>query len=282
MTPPSNLLDPPEKKTAAGDLRRVGVELEFSGLDVEAAAGIVQGVYGGEIHQISDHRYEVDTPDFSVFTIELDTKYAHPNPTLAENFGSDSLLAEADRSISKTVGDISSGLVPTEIVTPPLPYNQLHTLTAVLDGLRDKSAKGTDSSVLAGFGLHLNPEAASTEAEHIVRMLKAYLICSPKLRDFIQVDATRRLLPHVDPFPEHYIQRVLDPSYGPEQANLIDDYLGDNPTRNRELDLLPLFKHVDENRIVAALNDDRIKARPAYDYRLPDMNLSNDDWSVVT
>ncbi|OBX33760.1 putative amidoligase enzyme [Halomonas elongata] len=38
---------------------------------------------------------------------------------------------------------------------------------------------------------------------------------------------------------------MLDPDYQPDLRTLIDDYLEYNPTRNRELDLLPLFAYLD-------------------------------------
>ncbi len=282
MTQSPQVKDPPNPETADGKIRRVGVELEFGGVTAECAAQIVQSVYGGEIKALSEHRYKVDTPDFSEFVIEVDSKYAHPRDEWEDPADADSFFAEIDKSFSKAVGDLSQGFVPTEIVGPPMPYTELNTLSPILDALRKHGAQGTDQSFVAGFGLHLNPEVASKSPKDITSILQAYVISSPNLRAAIQVDLTRRVLPFIDPFPKAYMQHLLAPGYAPDLAQLIDDYLAFNPTRNRELDLLPLFKHLDEDRIVKALNDSRIKARPTYHYRLPDMKLSDDSWSVVT
>lgn len=276
------LLDPPSVTNSTERPRRVGVELEFNGLDAVQAAVLVQDIFRGEIAPLSDHRIKVETPEYGAFVAEIDTAYAHPNAKLLDSEGADSGLVALDRSLSKAVGDVAGGIVPTEIVSPPLPYTALPKLTELLDALRCAGAGGTESSIVTGFGVHLNVEAGSLEADAMCRLLKAYLIWSPKLREQIGVDFTRSLMPYVDPFPRRYVERVLQADYQPDTETLIGDYLADNPTRNRELDLLPLFKHLDEERIIAALNDDRIKARPAYHYRLPNMNLSDTEWSVVT
>lgn len=282
MADSSGLLKPPNTETAKGMERRVGVELEFSGLSAEEAARLIRDSFGGDIEERSQHRFEVHTPDLDTFVAELDTKFAHPNPDIEKEFGTESALAAADRSVSKIVGDVSQGLVPTEIVTAPLPFSRLPDLTRLIEALRRAGAKGTEANVVAGFGVHLNPEAWSLDAEQIRRLLQAYVIWSPRLREDIDVDAMRRALPYVDPFPSRYVERILAAGYDPDMPDLIGDYLGDNPTRNRELDMLPLFKHIDAERIEAALSDDRIKARPAYHYRLPNMTLADNDWSVVT
>ena len=282
MTHSPQVQHPPNRETATGQTRRVGVELEFGGVSAERAAEIVQSVYGGETTKLSDHRFKVDTPDFSEFIIEVDSTYAHPREEWQDPADANSFIAEIDKSFSKAVGDLSQGFVPTEIVGPPMPYTELDTLSAILDALRAQGAQGTDQSFVAGFGLHLNPEVASKGPKDITSILQAYVISSPDLRTSIEVDFTRRILPFIDPFPKVYMQHLLAPGYTPDLAQLIDDYLEFNPTRNRELDLLPLFKHLDEERVVKALNDERIKARPTYHYRLPDMKLSDESWSVVT
>ena len=62
---------------------------------------------------------------------------------------------------------------------------------------------------------------------------------------------------------------------------LIDDYLTHNPTRNRALDMLPLFRHIDEQRVINVVDDDRIKARPTFHYRLPNCQIDEPDWGLI-
>jgi hypothetical protein len=137
--------------------------------------------------------------------------------------------------------------------------------------------------LLNGFGLHLNPELgpADLAARPIRCVLQAYLLEASALRAEIGVDPMRSLLPFVEAFPKAYRDRVLDPHYDPPLATLIDDYLALNPTRNRELDLLPLFAHLDGDRVARALADPRISARPTWHWRLPNADIEAAGWSVV-
>ncbi|BBI49193.1 hypothetical protein HORIV_16140 [Vreelandella olivaria] len=139
------------------------------------------------------------------------------------------------------IGDMVTGLVPTEIVCPPIPWNELEELDALFEALRKHGAKGTDASLLYGFGLHLNPEVERFDVDYLLAMLRAYLLLAGWLRDEIKVDITREMLPHANPFHKAYALKVLDSRYSPDLDTLIDDYLHHNPTRNRELDMLPLF-----------------------------------------
>jgi hypothetical protein len=56
------------------------------------------------------------------------------------------------------------------------------------------------------------------------------------------------------------------------------DYLHHNPTRNKALDLLPLFAHIDEQLLARYVEDPRIKSRPTLHYRLPDCDIDNPEW----
>ena len=61
-------------------------------------------------------------------------------------------------------------------------------------------------------------------------------------------DSTRAPLGFADPFPIEYARLLAAPDYWPDIPSLIDDYLAFNPTRNRDLDMLPLLLHFDEAR----------------------------------
>ncbi len=174
-----------------------------------------------------------------------------------------------------------TGLVPTEIVCPPIPWDELETLDTLFETLREKGAKGTDASLLYGFGLHLNPEVESQEVEYLLAMMRAYLLLANWLREEIKVDITREVLPHANPFPKEYARKVLDLRYQPDLDTFIDDYLADNPTRNRELDLLPLFAHLRPEHPHALLHGQLTKPRPTFHYRLPNAQLSQPGWGSV-
>ena len=75
-------------------------------------------------------------------------------------------------------------------------------------------------------------------------------------------DPTRDLLGFADPFPADYVRRIVAPDYWPDISLFIDDYLAANPTRNRDLDLLPLLLHLDAGRVRAALPNEKINGPP--------------------
>ncbi len=262
---------PPKQTNAAGKPRRIGVEIEFSGLDLQAAAACVQKVFGGQITEKTPHRLRIKDTDIGDFGVELDTQLAHPK----------SNDSETEREARKLIGDLSSGFVPVEIVGPPAPLDSLDGFDALIEGLRDAGAEGTSDALSFAFGLQLNPEAASLQADDILATLQAYVLMSPLLRRRIDVDVMRRILPYIDPFPGDYVRKILADDYAPDLDALIDDYIELNPTRNRELDMLPLFRHLDADRVTAALDDPLIKSRPTYHYRLPDTNLSKPGWGAV-
>jgi hypothetical protein len=63
---------------------------------------------------------------------------------------------------------------------------------------------------------------------------------------------------------------------------LMRDYLHYNPTRNKALDLLPLFAHLNSDLLAEYVEDERIKSRPTLHYRLPDCDIDNPDWHFST
>ena len=273
---------PPVPKTAAGDTRRVGVEIEFAGLDVGQAARLTHDVFGGEVSETSPHRIAVENTAFGDFMVELDAQVVHKGESDADADASEKILPdEIDTAAREAFGKAVTGIVPVEIVTPPMPWDKLGRVGELVVSLRQAGAKGTDDGLLYAFGLHLNPELPDTEPATVSRHLRAYFVLVEWLRDQIDVDVTRRVMPHSDPFPKDYVLKVLDPDYDPDRNRLISDYLDANPTRNRDLDMLPLFRHMDEAAVTARLNDPLIKARPTFHYRLPDCALGDPDWSPV-
>jgi hypothetical protein len=95
--------------------------------------------------------------------------------------------------------------------------------------------------------MQLNPELPDTDVDSVRGYLQAYLCLEDWLRMRSEVDLTRRLTFFADPFPKAYARTVVDAGYSPNLDRLIDDYLDANPTRNRSLDMLPLFCHLDED-----------------------------------
>ncbi|WP_163559324.1 amidoligase family protein [Halomonas sp. NO4] len=282
---------PPETRNFEGEIRRVGVEIEFAGLPPWETAELVRRCFAGTIREVSPHRLRVEGTRWGDFLVELDTQYAHPDERVLNEVPLRDTERERQRHQmridfhSKTrelIGDVVTGLVPTEIVCPPVPWNELEDLDTLFTALYTRGAKGTDASLLYGFGLHLNPEVASFSVAHLVDELRAYLLLAEWLREEIDIDITREVLPHANPFPKDYALKVLEPDYTPGLDDFIADYLEFNPTRNRELDLYPLLAYLRPNYPHELFTDTLVKPRPTLHYRLPNAQLSQRGWGAVT
>lgn len=258
-----------------GRPRSVGVELEFIGPTPETAARALAAAFGGTVREVDPHSFAVDDSRLGHMGVELDTRYAHPDKT------DPALLGGFGPTLASWIGAAASYFLPCEIVTAPIPVERLHEVDAVVDVLRGLGAKGTQDGALYAFGLHFNIEAPSLEAPTIASVLKAFVLLNGWLRRQVAPDATRSFLGFADPFPEAFVRRLAVAGYRPTAAELIDDYLAANPTRNRDLDLLPLLMFLDEARVRATLPNEKINVRPAFHYRLPDSRVSDPGWSIA-
>lgn len=259
--------------------RKIGVEIEFAGLAPDAAAKVVADCLGGQLDQGDLYFWTVTDTSIGDVDVELDTQYvkAGNNPLQkALETASEELGVE----IRRLIGSASEGLVPTEIVSPPIPVGDLPEMDKLVSALRDAGAEDSTGSPLSAFGLHLNPEIIGEGVGDILPTFQAYMLMSAWLRDQIGIDLARKALPYIDPFPHTYVKHATSPDYKPDLADLIEDYLAENATRNRELDMLPLFAHMDEARVRDTVGDPRIKPRPTFHYRLPEARLSDPDWSI--
>lgn len=273
-------MPPPRPAAAGGEHRRVGVEVEFAALTARDGARVVRDLFGGTIREEDPHRFHVEGTEFGTFVSELDTQYAHRPHGSEETAGADDVLAALRVELRRLFGDVSSVVMPCEIVCPPIPWPDLVHLDRMAGALNAAGATGTRASPFYAFGVQLNVEIAEAEPAWLAAILRAYLLASPWLRAAMSIDLTRRAVSFADPFPAGYAARVLAEDYAPDLPRLIDDYLDHNATRNRELDLLPLFAHLDPARLRPRIDDPRVKARPTFHYRLPDANLDRPDWSI--
>lgn len=285
MTQSKKMMQPPRMLGPEGKPRRVGVELEFAAISAHHGAKLVQSLFGGTIREEDPHRFYVSATQYGEFVCELDSQYVHAAAddeqweTVSE--GAKELLIKFRAEFRRLLGDISAYVVPCEIACPPITLEDLPAVETLVAALRDAGASSTRENPLYAFGAQLNPDIASTDASYLTAMLKAYLLLSDWLRAVINMDTTRRITAFADPFPKPYVMQVLDPDYAPDLPTLIDDYLAANPTRNRELDMLPLFSYLDPERVRAAIDNPLIKPRPTFHYRLPDSRLSEPGWGML-
>lgn len=266
---------PPLMKNSQGQERRVGVEIELTGPKIRDLVDVVESCYPGEVRSVSDYEWEIECPELGTFRIEVDFDLLKRLGRQSHETGD--LL---DEWAGKALNSLASGLAPLEIVSPPIPLSRLAEMDVLVDQLRLEGAKGSKYSLLHAFGLHLNPEAPALTAESMLSYLRAYLCLHDWLVEVDDTDLSRRLSPYIKPFEEDYIEHVLPSVYHPSVEKLIDDYLHFNPTRNRALDMLPLFAFIDEKRVRTAVDSALVKSRPTYHFRLPDCDIDNPAWGI--
>ncbi len=280
------VLLPPLADNEQGEPRKMGLELEFSGLTMERIISLVVLCYGGEPESESDFKKYVRNTRLGDFTVELDwmllQKFARTDYAgqLGKEIGFD-IDPRWQKRVEKLLAATAEPFVPYEISFPPVPFGRIGELEELRKAIYRMRGKGTSASPFNAFGLHLNPEIPSTETDVLLRYLQAFLLLYEWLRLSHNIDLMRDITPFIDPFPDKYVLMVLEPGYRPGRRRLIDDYLEHNPTRNRPLDMLPLFAWLDEDRVLARLGDELIRARPTFHYRLPNSSIDDPNWSFA-
>ncbi len=275
---------PPILHTRDRRTRTAGFELEYAGLTIAHSARIVQAIFGGEVEPISTFVHHVHTPT-GRFAVEIDAavlkEKQYEKPLRAIGFDPDK---HDVRWLEEALLGAASTVVPIEISAPPLPIDQLDPLDELRAKLREARAKGTRASLLYAFGLHINPEVVDPHDINSLRdHLRAVILLYPWLKKSGEIDLSRRLCPYINPFSANYARLILQPDYAPDQDRIIDDYLEFNPTRNRPLDMTPLFVLLDRDRVVHRMAEMHlVKARPTFHYRLPNCMIDEDDWTLAS
>jgi len=264
---------PPVVDKPDGSSRRVGFELEFSGISLEEAADALKSSLGGEVHSKSAAECRVGVDPLGEFNIELDWDF------LKRKAAETAETEEAAKWVER-LSEAAALLVPLEVVCPPIPITDLASLHPMVAALREAGAVGTEESPIAAYGVHINSEIPDLNASTLSCYLKAFVLLQWWLVDAHQVNTARKLSPYVDFYSDAYVIQVLS-RRKPDLDELFADYLEHNADRNRALDLLPMLAAVDETRVRQAIDDPRIKARPAFHYRLPNCQIERPDWSLA-
>lgn len=258
--------------------RKIGVEIEFAGIPIEEVATLTSKVFGGSVRENHALEFFVDS-ELGEFRVELDSK---PLKDLAERAGSKkgSGSFTLARLAIETVRSAARTLVPCEIVAPPLPEAAFSRLDELVAELRASGASGTHDGLLYAFGVHFNPELNDLRAEVIHVHLQSFFLLRPWIKDAFNTDLSRQVTPYIRPHDDAYVALVLGQE-PPTMERLIDEYVRFNPTRNRDLDMLPMLTYLDEERVRKVIDaDEKVNKRPTFHYRLPNAELSDPDWSI--
>ena len=215
-----------------GTPRRVGVEFELQGIPVDELARLTALTFGGDVERVSKAEYLIDVDDQGQYRVEIDYALlkklakAQQGSTDSDGPSIDSLAVD---TLSAAVAFLFMGAVTWFFWRLLLDKHHLEGRS-----LKDRRA-------VYAFGLHLNAEPPDLDAATIAAYMKAF-VC---LFDWIvwqgEVDWSRRITPYIKRYSAEYELELTDPQYWPNQDTLIADYLRAEGTRNRALDMLPMF-----------------------------------------
>jgi hypothetical protein len=279
----SQFRDLPWQDTPDGSPRRIGVEIEMAGVSLDVMARAVRDEFGGRVESVGPAVTHVRDTEFGDFQVELDARVLKDRSYREhlKRLGIE-LNDEDSAALERWLAEAAGRLVPHEIVAPPLPVAMLPRVDRVRAALQKQGARGTQSSLLYAFGLQLNIEVHSQEPDWLTPILQAFMLLYEALVKTGNIDLTRQLSPYIKPFPGSYVRHILQADYQPDTVQLIDDYLEHNQTRNRPLDMLPLFAEIDRERVLSApVERELIKPRPALHYRLPNCEIDDPDWTLA-
>ncbi len=264
--PRDRFLDLPRPDAVSGVPRRVGVEIEMAGLTERQVAAVVTEAIGGTLVEESSYEVAVQGSELGELKCYLDTKYRKGK----------------QHALSRLGLELGREVIPVELVTEPLAPASLPKLEALRETLLRAGAIGSRDGPLLSFGLHLNVEVAGNDPADWRPVLTAFALLEDWLRFSDPIDGSRRLLPFVNSYPRAFVRALLELEQDASRDEIIDLYLRETPTRNRSLDMLPFFAHLDpalSSRTPVDLGS--VSARPTYHYRLPDSRIDEPAWRIA-
>lgn len=273
----------PEKiKNENQQIRRVGYELEYSGVDITTVSNMVAKLFSGNVEKKGKFVHYIKNTQYGDFRVELDTRLLKEKPyeKFLGNFGVDINEFIDTNKLEELIQKVAEVFIPYELITPPIPIDEMNAVETLRAKMQKIKAEGTRSSFIYAFGLHINIESPSTDSETVRRYLQSFLLLFPWIEKVSDIDFSRRVTPFIDSFPGSYRKKVLHKDYTPDTAVLIKDYIAENATRNRPLDMLPIFLEMDREAVGEAA-EEVWSPRPAYHYRLPNCLIDDPDWRIA-
>ena len=257
----------PRPRNADGAVRCVGIEVEFGGVTESRVAELVAQHFGGEITETGNYECKVVGSRIGDVKVLLDTEYRN----------------DADGPLARAALDLGRAVIPVEFVTQPVTPATIPDIDALCRTLAAAGASGTHDGLVLGFGLHLNVAVAGIGVDDVLPTLRAFALTEDWMRTRMPLDRSRRIMPFINPYPAALLDRLCAPDADDWSiVDLTDAYLEAVPSRNHGLDLLPILKHLDGERVDAAVPAARHKSgRPAWHYRLPDCRIDEPDWSIA-
>ncbi|GAB6061054.1 hypothetical protein JCM31598_41710 [Desulfonatronum parangueonense] len=256
----------------------------MGGLELMEIARAVTDVFGGTTISKSSFEIEIENARHGSFRVELDASLLkdHEYRRYLNLIGIDQDNPQTRHRIDDLLARLAGNIVPSEVIAPPVHLTALAEMDDLRVRLRQAGAKGTRAALVYAFAVQFNVEAAELKAGYLLDILRAFVLLYECLSARERIDISRKILPFIRAFPGEYNRIILADGYAPDITELIRDYLLHNATRNRPLDMLPLFAHLNRDQVMAAdVETHLINPRPTFHYRLPNCRIDEPDWSLA-
>jgi hypothetical protein len=279
---------PPVVLNEKGEIRRVGFELEFAGVNLQQTANIILQVYGGEHICTDRQKQKVINTSVGDFNLNVDLRLLTEKKykILFEKLGiNPSAISLGNTSLDIVIENVLESsittIIPYEISAPSLPLTEMHKIEWLRQALYENQAKGTKAFVLYAFAMHINPELPHKNVDTLLNYTRAFLLLYPWLFQVSDIDIARRMSAFINPFPAAYMIHILQEQYKPSLSAFIDDYHLFNPDRNRPLDLYPVFAWLNAEKVDQLKDVGKVSPRPTFHYRLPNSLIDDPGWSIA-
>ncbi|MGM0534406.1 MAG: amidoligase family protein [Campylobacterota bacterium] len=259
--------------------RRIGVEIEYSNIALPDSCAIIQSLFGGVTSKTSRYEYDVKETSLGDFHLELDAMFLK-KMAVDPTFGKISRFFGREDKVNDLIEKTAAKMIPYEVVAPPIPIADLDKIDQLVDKLRLNGALGTTHAFQYAFGVHLNVEPVNMETKTVMQTFQSFLMLQPWLERQTEVDITRKVSPFIESFEKDYLKLLMSAHYKPKKHDFIKDYISYNPSRNRILDMLPLFMYWDKDLVRKYLPDEKINARPTFHNRLPNCKIDLFSWNI--
>lgn len=267
-----------------GAPRCVGIEMEYAGLKIDEAALLIQEAFGGWRDPVNRFHQKIRDTRLGDFRLELDAKAVRDKTYVGylKDLGLDVQRFDIQKEVDWVMEQMTTLFLPYELVAPPIPYDGLDELEELRGIFHRHKAKGTASSPVYAFGLHLNIETPDDTVDTWLRYIRSFFLLYPLFHKRMRIDLARRATPWIDRFPPEYVGRVLERSYRPTREEFMEDYYRFNPTRNRPLDFYSIFAHAfgPDHPLIKEVA--LVKPRPTFHYRLPNCEIDDPNWRLAT
>jgi hypothetical protein len=190
---------PKRRFTQYGSERRVGIEIEFTGVGLRESAQLIQSLFGGTL--VGHHRFKFEVKNSSLGDFSIDSDASFVTKRKWEKYldlvGLDhaaSSISRIGQTIEDIVASVSEEIVPFEIASPPIPFSKLQSMDELRNELQRAGAVGTHAHFFSAFGLQFNPEMPDLRPNTLHAYMRAFFLSRSPARFCRSLSRSRSII----------------------------------------------------------------------------------------